>query len=399
MKPRQWPKIAAAFLAGILLAGGGAYAVDANNQKVNACVNNTTRVITLAPTKGPCAKGTKALSWNMRGPQGAPGLPGLPGISADISAVISVAGIAARLIPSVVSISAKSSTGTSTGTGFITKTDSSVSYIVTNNHVVTGATSLQVEFEDGTRVVAQVVGADVAYDLAVLLIEVGNLPVVEIGDSSNIKVGQPVIAIGSPLALSSTVTKGIISAIERPVTTGSGNTSSFIDALQTDAAINPGNSGGPLVDASAKVIGINSAIATFASTSGVGGSIGIGFAIPVNQASRIANEIITTAVISNGKVLTRGTSTRPLLGITTDPNYEGVGARIAGVSAGGAAATAGIPVNGIIRSIEGKVIKSSLAATIRIRSFAPGQTISITVDMPDGSTRTFSVTLASAPSN
>jgi len=202
----------------------------------------------------------------------------------------SVSAIAARVLPSVVSISTRSSMGSGTGTGFVIRSDG---YILTNNHVVENVLqsgTLNVSFNDGKVVRGKIVGVNPAYDLAVIKVTRTGVPALQFGDSDKVQVGDSVIAIGSPLGLSGTVTSGIISAKNRAVTAGDGQSeSSFINALQTDAAINPGNSGGPLVDKTGAVVGVNSAIATLGSSFGSqSGSIGLGFAIPINQARRTA---------------------------------------------------------------------------------------------------------------
>ena len=199
----------------------------------------------------------------------------------------SVAGIAQRVLPSVVSISTRSIDGAGTGSGFVIDSNG---YILTNNHVISGAAqsggSIQVSLNDGTFYAAKVIGRDASYDLAVLKIGASGLKALQFGDSDAVAVGDAVIAIGSPLGLTGTVTTGIISAKNRAVTAGESNSeSAFINALQTDAAINPGNSGGPLVDATGAVIGVNSAIASLGTSSQIG-SIGLGFAIPINQKRR-----------------------------------------------------------------------------------------------------------------
>ncbi len=190
-------------------------------------------------------------------------------------------------------------------------------YIVTNNHVVEGAAdggTLKVHFADGQEFDAEIVGRDPNYDIAVVKVDATDLPTVVIGDSDSVVVGDLAIAIGSPLELDGTVTAGIISALNRPVTAGGEGETAFINAIQTDAAINPGNSGGALVNAAGQVIGVNSAIATLGDGSGQSGSIGLGFAIPINQVKRIAEELINT-----------GTSTKPIIGVTLDQTYQGAG--------------------------------------------------------------------------
>jgi S1-C subfamily serine protease len=247
--------------------------------------------------------------------------------------------------------------------------------------------TIKVEFTNGDQVSATIVGRDPMYDLAVLFIKSANLPTIAVGDSSKVSVGDPVLAIGSPLGLASTVTSGIISALNRPVTTGNVGSESYVNALQTDAAINPGNSGGALVDAQGRIIGVNSAIATL-SSGGASGSIGLGFSIPINEAKRVIDEIIAT-----------GKSTRPLMGVEIDREFTGIGGRIRALVSGGAAEKAGIPVGSVIRSIDGMRISNAEAAIVRIRSFAPGATVTVVVDLPNsGGSKTFKVTLGSAPS-
>lgn len=394
-------KMGVAFAAGLTLAETGAYAVSSlTANQVGACVSKTTRVMTLAPSSGTCPKGTTLVLWNKTGPRGVQGLQGPKGEAGAAGSIIdattgatslSVPTIAAKLLPAVVSVSVDSANGTSTGSGSIIRTSATLSYILTNNHVIadalTGGT-ITVEFEDGSTIPGTVVGHDNAYDLAVVKVLKGNLPTVTFGDSTSIAIGDPVVAVGSPLGLSGTVTSGIISALNRPVTTGGSGFETYIDALQTDAAVNPGNSGGPLVNAKAQVIGVNSAIATLSSGVSQSGSIGLGFAIPINQAKRVSDEIMNT-----------GASTRPLLGVAFDTAYQGVGAKIASLTAGGAAATAGVPLGGVIRSVDGHVVHDSIEAIVRIRSHAPGDSVTITVDLPAGGSRTFTLMLGSAPSN
>jgi len=374
-----------AFVAGMAVAGGGAYAVTSNSPKISACVDNRTKVMYLNE-KAKCSPGRTLVSWNIAGPAGP---AGQDGITKDNSGNLSIKDIAKKVLPAVVSISVTAPTGSGTGSGSVIQSDSAKSYIVTNNHVIDDAVAggkITVEFQDGTELDATIKGRDIAYDLAVLQINKGNLPTIEIGDSSKVVIGDLSVAIGSPLGLSGTVTSGIVSALNRPVIAGSTDRASYIDAIQTDAAVNPGNSGGPLVDGQGKIIGVNSAIASTGTTS-TAGNIGLGFAIPINQAMRVVNEIIET-----------GKSTRPLLGVQFDPSYNGNG-KIVSLVKDGAAEKAGIPVNSIIKSIDGFIIKSDIDAVVRIRSYAPNSTVSITVELPSGLSKTFSVTLGSAPAN
>ena len=199
--------------------------------------------------------------------------------------------------------------------------------------------------------------------------------------------GEAVVAIGSPLGLASTVTSGIVSALNRPVTTGTFGAESFVNAIQTDAAINPGNSGGALLDPSGRIIGVNSAIASL-SSGGTAGNIGLGFSIPINEAKRVVDELILT-----------GKSTRPVLGIFFDTTYTGTGAKILRLSPGDGAERAGIPAGSVIRSIDGLKIADPVGAIVRIRSYAPGTTVTVVVDLPTGGQKSFKVLLGSAPSN
>ena len=243
-----------------------------------------------------------------------------------------------------------------------------------------------VELLNGDTLTAQIVGRDSVYDLAVLRVSRGNLPTVTIGNSSKISVGEPVVAIGSPLGLASTVTSGIISALNRPVTIGSDGGELFVNAIQTDAAINPGNSGGALLDSFGRIVGVNSAIATL-SSGAVGGNIGVGYAIPINEAKRVIDELVAT-----------GKSTRPFLGVEFDRAFTGIGARIKFITPGEAAEKAGIPVGSVITNIGGLRVANYSAAIVRIRSYAPGTTVPIVATLPNGSQRTFTVTLGSASS-
>ncbi len=302
----------------------------------------------------------------------------------------SVAGIAQRVLPSVVSIATQTSSGGATGSGFVIE---SSGYILTNNHVVEGSISgdpIVVTLNNGRTYNAQVVGTDAAYDLAVLKISAINLPALQFGDSDKIQVGDPVIAVGSPLGLSGTVTSGIISAKNRAVSAGgSSGESSFINALQTDAAINPGNSGGPLVDQTGAVIGVNSAIASLGSSfGGQSGSIGLGFAIPINQARKTANQLIKS-----------GKATYPIIGISLDMNYTGTGAKITdsatAIHAGGPAAAAGLQAGDIITKFDGKSIGGPDELIVAVRAKNVGDKVVLTY-LRNGISHQVTVTLAAA---
>lgn len=361
-------KVIAAFLLGAGIVGGVATAATTQPLGVKVCVDKKTQAIFLAGPSG-CSTSRTPLTL------GAP--------------TIDVKSIAALVTPSVVTIKVTSTLGSGTGSGSVYKSDSNVSYIITNNHVIENAVTtgtISVELLNGNTLTAQIVGRDSAYDLAVLKVNRGNLPTVTVGDSSKISVGDPVVAIGSPLGLASTVTSGIVSALNRPVTTGTSGAESFVNAIQTDAAINPGNSGGALLDTFGRIIGVNSAIATL-SSGAVSGNIGVGYSIPINEAKRVIDELIAT-----------GKSTRPFLGVEFDPTFTGTGAKILRLTAGEAAEKAGLPAGAIITNIGGLRIADTTAAVVRIRSYAPGSTITIEVDLPNGTQKTFTVTLGSTPS-
>ena len=294
-----------------------------------------------------------------------------------------VSQIVQNVKPSVVSIKAEGNSGSGTGSGFIYREDG---YIVTNNHVAAPAINggkLTVYLEDKTSFEAKLVGRNASYDLAVLKIDATGLKPVNIGDSSAINVGDLTVAFGSPLGLTGTVTSGIVSAINRPVTAGGADDQSFISAIQTDAAINPGNSGGPLVNGQGQVIGVNSAIATLGNGT-QSGSIGLGFAIPINQAQRVISEIIES-----------GKSTTPIAGISIDSTYNGVGAKIAEVVADGPAASTDLKVGDIVTKINGEVVEDSTELIVAIRRNNPGDTIVLMVKNSAGNEREVSVVLGS----
>ena len=292
----------------------------------------------------------------------------------------SVTGIVDAVLPSVVSILAEGSSESGSGSGFVLRKDG---YILTNNHVVAVAGQngkLTVVFNDGTKVPGKVVGTNTSYDLAVVKVDRDGLPAMVLGNSDRVFVGDSVIAIGAPLGLDGTVTTGIVSALDRPVTAGGTDDQSFINAIQTDAAINPGNSGGPLLDASGRVIGINSAIASVGAF-GEAGNIGLGFAIPVNSAKRIAEEIIGT-----------GSSKTTAIGVSLDTGYDGAGARIGEVNGGGPAEQGGLQAGDVIVGVDGRVIDDSTELVVAIRSHNPGEKVEIDY-LRDGQRSTALVTL------
>jgi len=280
----------------------------------------------------------------------------------------SIAKIAANALPSVVTIKIKSAGGSGTGSGFVIDKQG---HILTNNHVVAaagGAGTITVELNNGKTIPAQVIGKDASYDLAVLKVDTTDLVPLEFGRSTDVVVGDGVIAVGAPLGLDATVTSGIVSALNRPVTPGDGDAQSFINAIQTDAAINPGNSGGPLLDMNGRVIGVNSAIARVpGSDSSTGGNIGVGFSIPSDQAAKTAQQLITT-----------GKAEHPVLGVKVDRTYDGDGAKVAqdgGVDPGSAAEKAGLKNGDVVVEFEGRKVIDADALIVSIRSKGVGETV------------------------
>ncbi|MFF0343739.1 S1C family serine protease [Kribbella sp. NPDC004875] len=296
----------------------------------------------------------------------------------------SVSAVAATLLPSVVQLKVQGSDNSdATGSGFVID---NVGHILTNNHVVAAAAkggSIQVVTNNNKTATARLVGRSPAYDLAVVQVVGLDAPSVQFGRSDAAVVGQDVVAIGSPLGLAGTVTSGIISAKNRPVTTGddTGQTSSFISALQTDAAINPGNSGGPLVDMNARVIGVNSAIATVrGSEDGQSGSIGLGFAIPIDQARRTAQQLIAT-----------GKASYPVIGASVDMTFEG-GGRVSSVTANSPSARAGLRVGDVITAVNNQPVDSAEVLIVAIRTYQPGEAVRLTYER-GGRARTVTLTL------
>uniref|UniRef100_UPI000A077703 S1C family serine protease n=1 Tax=Nocardia lijiangensis TaxID=299618 RepID=UPI000A077703 len=303
--------------------------------------------------------------------------------------------VAQKVLPSVVMIKVASNRAQGEGSGVVLSSDG---LVLTNNHVASGGgtgATMEVMFSDGSSAPATLVGADPVSDLAVIKVQgKSGLTPIELGTSGNLQVGQPVVAIGSPLGLAGTVTTGIVSALNRPVSTsgeGGQNPNApqpVIDAIQTDAAINPGNSGGALVDANGKLIGINTAIASL----GVGelggqqsGSIGLGFAIPVDQARRVADELIKT-----------GHATYAQIGIKLRPQDSA--AMVLEATPDGPAAKAGIPAGAIITKLDDRAIDSGEALIAAVRSHQPGDKVKVTyTDEQGNNSKTVEVTLTAAP--
>ncbi|CRK61422.1 Heat shock protein HtrA [Alloactinosynnema sp. L-07] len=294
----------------------------------------------------------------------------------------SVEAVAQKVLPSVVQLQVRGRSSAGEGSGFVISGDG---LIVTNNHVVEAAADggeIVAVFQDGRKAKAEIVGRDPSSDLAVVRAEgVSGLTVVELGRSDDLKVGQSVVAIGSPFELSGTVTSGIVSSLRRPTRAGgeNGSQATVMDAIQTDAAINPGNSGGPLVDMQGQVVGINSAIYSPRSGSGAGGSVGIGFAIPIDQARRTADEIVKT-----------GKATQTVLGVSVRDSPDG-GALISEVVSGGAGERAGLKSGDVITMLDERRIETSDALVAAVRSKAPGDKVKLVIG--DGA-RTVEATLA-----
>ena len=293
----------------------------------------------------------------------------------------SVEGAAATIAPSVVTIEVAGgvgpfgrSTGGGTGSGVVLRSDG---YVLTNNHVVAGADTVTVTLSDGTEHTADVVGTDPDSDLAVLRVTGdADLTAAAFADSDELEIGQTVLAVGSPLGLSNTVTQGIVSAVQRPVRTGdSGTQTAILDAIQTDAAINPGNSGGALVDLAGRVVGINSAIATVSES----GNIGVGFAIPANEAVDVAEQLIAD-----------GSAEHPSLGVSVG-NADG-GAGIADVVPGGPAAAAGLEAGDVVTRVGERRVTDVDGLIAAIRDHEPGEQVAITF-LRDGRAQTVTATL------
>ncbi|GAA4710405.1 S1C family serine protease [Nocardioides conyzicola] len=304
----------------------------------------------------------------------------------------SVEQVAAKVLPSVVKINVSGSQGSGSGSGIILSSDGE---ILTNNHVAAIAGdggTMSVAFNDGSTAKATIVGTDPLTDTAVVKAEgVSGLTPATIGKSGDLKVGESVVAIGSPFGLESTVTSGIVSALNRPVDVGSdsdGNSTTY-PAIQTDAAINPGNSGGALVDLDGNVVGINSSIRTASSSESEAGSIGLGFAIPMDEVMPIVDQM------SKGE-----TPTHARLGISVSPvaSKDGAevtqGAQVQEVSNGSTAANAGLAKGDVITKVDDQLIVDADSLVATIRSYRPGDKVTVTY-LHDGDSKTTTLTLDS----
>ena len=302
-----------------------------------------------------------------------------PGAGATDRPEGSIANISARALPSVVTIFVDGQGGgQGSGSGWAFDEEG---HIVTNNHVIEAAAdggSVVIQTADGQRHDATIVGRDASYDLAVLEVNDVSLRPLPLGSSADVRVGDGVIAMGAPLGLDSTVTAGIISALNRPVTPGGGQSQSFINAIQTDAAINPGNSGGPLLNMDGQVIGVNSAIATMPSIGAGGGSgnIGVGFAIPSDQVRKTVEQLIRT-----------GTAEHPIIGVILDRQYQGEGVKILdegeadqpSITPEGPADMAGLRPGDVILEFEGRPITNPDELVVAIRARDVGEDVELTV--------------------
>ena len=303
--------------------------------------------------------------------------------------------VSAAVSNAVVSIAVATDKGEALGSGVIFDKEG---HIITNNHVVAGASKIQVTLADGRVYDAETTGTDPATDLAVIQLKNApdNLTVAQLGDSDKLATGQDVMAIGNPLGLSSTVTTGIISALDRPVVNsqnedGSGGSAVYTNAIQIDAAINPGNSGGPLFDEKGRVIGITSSIATMGNSSsgeGGSGSIGIGFAIPVKLADKVAKQLIES-----------GAATHAYLGVSLDTDgatadgEKRAGAKITSVEGGSPADKAGLKKGDVVIAIDGKTTSQGSALTGYVRQYSANDKVKLTV-IRDSKKQDIEVTLA-----
>lgn len=339
----RWSLLPIALIALLLGVTGGVAGSYLFNQGVNTDSVQPTAVRPVITASGPVAGG--------------------PGASPVVQ-------VANKVLPSVVSIDVRGETAEVTGSGFVYDDNG---HVVTNSHVIEPAAKggqIRVSLSDGTRRSASIVGHSPSYDLAVIKLEdTSSLVPATLGESSSVQIGQSVVAIGSPLGLDATVTSGIISATRRPVTAGGEGETSYISALQTDAAINPGNSGGPLVDLDGFVIGVNSAIATVGGSSAQQtGNIGVGFSIPIDQVNRTVDEIIGT-----------GEAAYPVIGAQVSVVTGFGGAKVQEVSADSPAEDAGIETGDLIREVEGEIVDDGVELIVSIRSFEPGEEITLTV--------------------
>jgi putative serine protease PepD len=310
----------------------------------------------------------------------------------------SATSVAEKTLPSVVTIMVRKGTSGGTGSGEIIRSDG---YILTNNHVISAAAgggSIEVLFSDGTTMPATLTGRDPQTDLAVIKVDASeSLPVIPFGSSTEAQVGQPVVALGAPLGLASTVTSGIISALDRniEVPSDNGGNALLVAAIQTDAAINPGNSGGALTDCSGNLIGVPSAGATVPDGSGGGssGDVGLGFAIPVSTAEPVSNEIIDTGSVTHSYLGLQAAQIPPSAAQQAGTSE---GLYVVAVVPGGPASVAGLRKADIITEINGEAATDPNQLTAVTLTEKPGDTVTITYER-DGKSAEAKVTLGKAP--
>jgi putative serine protease PepD len=376
--PQPQPKrggrvVAAALLVGALAGGaagfsGAAFLHEASNSNAaSLSQSSSTQGLHLVPDQSPTSQ------------------PNASDVDTESAAAI--------VLPSVVKIYGSSPTESGSGSGIVLTKDGE---ILTNNHVAelgVGAGRLAVSFNNGKTARAKIVGRDPLTDLAVIKAKgITDAKPATLGKSASLRVGQPVVAVGAPFGLESTVTSGIVSALDRPVTTQgemANDPNTIFPAIQTDAAINPGNSGGPLVNSAGQVVGINSAIQTASDPlGGQGGSIGLGFAIPIDEAIPIVQQL------RNGE-----TPTHARIGVNvsdvTDKLGLPAGARVTSVVPGTPAQQVGLEPNDVITELNGTNVPDSDSLVADVRSYRPGDKVVLTVRKPSGSTRSVSVTLGS----
>ncbi len=350
----------------------------------------TAGALAIAVVSAGVGGGVALLAKDDRPTAGGTSITAAPSVPAASLPAGSVEQVAAKVVPSVVKLETDMGRASEEGSGIILSSDG---LILTNNHVVTTAkdgSDTTITFADGRTTKFTVVGTDPSSDIAVVKADgVSDLTPITLGSSANLKVGQDVVAIGSPLGLEGTVTTGIISALNRPVAAGGDirNQNTVLDAIQTDAAINPGNSGGALVNMNGELVGVNSAIATLGgeSADAQSGSIGLGFAIPIDQAKRIADELIQN-----------GSASHASLGVQVGNDAATHGAKIVEVTGGGAAAAAGLPSGVVVTKVDDRVIGSADALVAAVRSKAPGEKVTLTYLDPSGKPQTVQVTLGKA---